>query len=255
MGAYRLRVQFGSSTSASSPQTTLSSTPPPSSGRSPGPPVTDSVVTPSLLATLGLVANALSHSAESYSNFVTAGYQRYLGRTPDAGGLSGWVNAMQNGLTDEQLEAGFIGSAEYIQSHGGSGDAWVRGMYQDLLGRAPLQAEVDAWVLNLAQGMSATQVAHGFAASAEREGQRVSADYQEFLGRTPAPSEVAGWVKAFQGGVSNEDVSAGFVGSVEYFQDQQNDIAAWLLKAYVELLDRPADPVGFDAWLKVLANG
>src|SRR5262249_9797959 len=33
------------------------------------------------------VANALSHSAEFYSNFVTAAYNRFLGRPPEAAGL------------------------------------------------------------------------------------------------------------------------------------------------------------------------
>jgi hypothetical protein len=162
-------------------------------------------------------ASSLTHSAEYYSNFITNAYLTYLGRKPDAAGLANWVQAMQNGLSDEHLEAGFIGSAEYIANHGGPGAGWVSGMYQDLLGRKPSQDEINEWVNALEHGVSTQQVAYGFAASAERESIRVQNDYLTFLGRKPSPSEVSTWVNAFLQGVSNEDVIAGFVGSDEYF--------------------------------------
>src|SRR5262249_38895323 len=131
-------------------------------------------------------AQALSHSREYYSNFVTAAYNRFLGRQPEPTGLTNWIGAMQQGLTDETLEAGFIGSPEYIANHGGQGAGWVRGMYKDLLGRDPLQSEVDAWVRALNMGVSTTEVAHGFAASLERESQHVQGNYQRYLGRPAA---------------------------------------------------------------------
>jgi hypothetical protein len=162
-------------------------------------------------------ASSLTHSAEYYSNFITHAYQTYLGRLPDQAGLKTWVQAMQNGLSDEHLEAGFIGSPEYIAKHGGAGAGWVTGMYQDLLGRTPSQDEVNEWVKALEQGVTTQQVAYGFAASAERETMRVQNDYQTYLGRSASPSEVKTWVNAFLQGVSNEDVIAGFVGSDEYF--------------------------------------
>src|SRR5205807_609586 len=102
---------------------------------------------------------------------VTNDYRRYVGRAPDVAGLAYWVGQLQNGATDEQLEASFLGSAEYIRNHGGTGDAWVKGMYHDLLGRTPDQDGVSYWVDQLAHGADASLVALGFAASAEREGQ------------------------------------------------------------------------------------
>src|SRR5262249_55521416 len=63
---------------------------------------------------LAQLAYGFTHGAESYGNFVTAAYQRYLGRTPRAAEVAGWVGLMQQGLSDERLEAGFIGSPEYI---------------------------------------------------------------------------------------------------------------------------------------------
>jgi hypothetical protein len=128
---------------------------------------------------------------------------------------------MEGGLSDEHLEAMFIGSAEYIQDHSGSADqmrGWIKGMYQDLLGRTPAHAEIEGWVTAMTNGMSPTDVAFGFAASVERETQRVTADYLRYLERQPSASEVNGWVQYFEIGARNEDVIAGFVGSDEYFQ-------------------------------------
>jgi hypothetical protein len=197
---------------------------------------------------LRTVASAFTHSVEHYDDFVTNAYQSYLGRTPAASEVAGWVGQMQRGLSDEQLEAGFIGSVEYINNHGGPGAGWVSGMYHDLLGRTPAQSEVNGWVTNLNNGMSPQAVAYGFAASVEREAQRVTADYLTFLGRTPAQSEVNGWVSTFQHGTSNEDVVAGFVGSPEYFQRQHSNVDLWLLSVYQNVLNRSADVDEFEGW-------
>src|SRR5205807_10517377 len=185
---------------------------------------------------LRAVAATPTTSAEYCASIVTAASQRYLVRLPDGSGLAGWVTQMQHGLTDERLEADFIGSPEYINAHGGAGAGWVKGMYQDLLGRTPSQGEVDEWAHDLALGVSTTDIAYGFAASAEREGNRVTADYQQFLGRTPSAGEVGNWVSDFDSGaVTNEGVVAGFVGSVEYFQNHGSNTQAWWNRAVLAL--------------------
>ncbi len=200
----------------------------------------DVTTTPVAPTWLAAVTGALTHSDESYGQFVTAAYQTYLGRLPGGAELGGWVSAMRGGLSDERLEAGFIGSPEYVANHGGAGAGWVRGMYRDLLGRAPSQAEVDGWVAALNAGASPQQVAYGFAASSERERQRVTGDYRQFLGRDPSPAEVDGWVGAFASGLaSNEDVVAGFVGSDEFFQAHGGN-AQWFATGFQELFGHPA---------------
>jgi hypothetical protein len=207
-------------------------------------------------ATLTSVASALSHSPEYYGNRVTAAYQQYLGRLPAPPEVAAWVGALQNGLSDERMEAGFIGSPEYIQKHGGPGAGWITGMYQNLLGRTPSLAEVKAWLAALAGGQSPTDVAFGFAASPEREGQRITADYLTNLGRLPSAGEVASWVQAFHGGhgISNEDIIAGFVGSPEFFQGHKGDVSNWLISAYEDILHRRLDPAGYQGWLNVLTG-
>jgi hypothetical protein len=203
---------------------------------------------------LPVVASALAHSLEHYQQFITHAYLTYLGRSPAASEVAGWAGLMQNGLSDEQLEAGFIGSAEYIANHGGQGAGWVIGMYHDLLGRAPAQSEVDGWVNALNNGTTPQQVAYGFAASAERESQRVQGDYQTFLGRPASPAEVSGWVNAFAHGTSNEDVVAGFVGSPEYFLNRgQGSASVWLDAAYMDVLKRSPSQGEVNYWLGELS--
>ncbi len=169
-------------------------------------------------APLNAVAQLLTHSAEYFGNIIAPAYAQFLGRAADAGGLAFWTSRMQSGLTDEQLEASFIGSNEYYQHTGGTNPLWVDAMYQDLLGHAPDPSGEVYWVQQLTNGVSRTSVAFGFAASAEREGQHVQQDYQHYLGRTAAASEVNYWVSQFGVGVTNEAIITGFVASEEYFQ-------------------------------------
>jgi hypothetical protein len=206
--------------------------------------------------TLTAAATAFAHSREHFTQFVINAYQQYLKRLPDAAGLDFWVSNMQAGVyTDEQLESFFIGSAEYIANHGGTGQAWVTAMYQDLLGRSPGADEVQGWVNALNNGTPAAAVALGFAASAEREGQLVRFNYRTYLGREATPAEVAEWVNAFVGGLTNEGMAGGFVGSPEYYlsaQKGKNDEARWVARAYLDVLFRAASVGEVNNWLQFL---
>jgi hypothetical protein len=195
------------------------------------------------------VADAVTKSPESYAHFINNAYQSYLGRSPDGAGLQYWLGRMQQGLTDEQVEAGFIGSPEYIANHGGSSAGWVRGMYQDLLGRSPAPSEVDYWLQQMADGMSPTQVALGFATSPEREGERVGNIYEAVLGRRAGASEVNYWVNVFEQGSTSEDVAAGFLSSPEFYNNMgKANILNWLQAVYQDALYRPASTGEISFW-------
>ena len=194
-----------------------------------------------------------THQDENFRNFIQAAYQKYLGRLPDQAGLDAWALAMETqGLSDERLEAGFIGSDEYIALHGGKGAGWVQGMYHDLLGRAPSDAEVNGWVNALNNGVSPSAVAFGFAASAEREGQRVQSNYKTYLGRFASPEEASGWVNAFTAGqITNEDMQAGFMASVGYYNDPlkgRGTNADWVASIYQDVLHRAGTPDEISIW-------
>jgi len=125
-------------------------------------------------------------------------------------------------MTDEQVEAAFIGSPEYFARAGGNNLAWVDAMYRDLLGR-PADASGELfWTESLAGGESRTQVALGFTTSPEREALRIQDAYFQFLGRAATPSEVDGFVNSFEHGATNELLITGFIASDEYYNRVQS---------------------------------
>ena len=206
-------------------------------------------------ATPQQIAMELAHSAEHLGSEVEAAYQQFLGRAADAQGEQQWVAAIQNGLTQEQMEAEFLGSNEYINDHGGRGAGWVSGMYHDLLGRAADSQGLEAWVHALNSGVDPAAVAMGFAASRERETEKISNDYQQLLGRAATEPEIGAWVNAFEHGMTNDDVMAGFVGSTEFFHEHGDDDASFINAAYQQLLGRSADSAGEQHFENELQEG
>ncbi|HWB08874.1 MAG TPA: DUF4214 domain-containing protein [Pirellulales bacterium] len=162
-------------------------------------------------------ASDLTHSAEYYAtNVINPDYQKFLGRSADAAGVTYWTNQMEQGLTDQQLEANFIASPEFYANAGGTNSSWVNAMYQVVLGRQADNGGLSFWLAQLAAGESRSSVAMGFAGSQEHNGQLVQNDYFTYLGRSAGASEVNYWVAQFENGAINEDVVSGFVGSSEY---------------------------------------
>ncbi|HEV8061784.1 MAG TPA: DUF4214 domain-containing protein, partial [Gemmataceae bacterium] len=205
---------------------------------------------------LGTVAFFLTHSQEAYQYFIGQAYKQFLNRTPDASGIAYWVLQMQQGLTDEHLEADFAASPEFFAVNGGTDAGLVTGMYKDLLLRNPDQAGLNYWVAQLQNGASVTVVAYGFTASPERESIRITNDYETYLGRQPDQAGLNYWLKAFvTGGATNEDLVAGFVGSDEYYaatNKGDGSEASWIASAYQDILHRAAKPSEITYWESVL---
>jgi hypothetical protein len=238
------------------------------------------------------VARGFTYSPEYANNLVTAAYHKLLGRAPDAQGLASWVNELQQGMSDEQMEAAFVSSPEYLQQHGGPGEAWIRSLYQDVLGRTADTAGLNNWRQALANGLTPAEVAQGFTGSTEREGQRVGDDYQRFLGRAPTEVEVESGMDQLHHGRGNEDLIARLVTSDEYiarhgpafyasqhvtdpeaayrlwFDDMfrfgtEDDYVTerggtspdWLLGLYQDVLGRKPDTAELTVWLENLGSG
>ena len=213
--------------------------------------IVDTLPSEPIPSNLGLAAVMFTQSPEAFGNFVTNAYQRFLNRTPDAGGIAYWVDKLQHGLTDEQLEAGFADSPEFFSVNGGTNEGLVRGMYSTLLLRDPDQAGLDYWVGQLNDGVSPAAVAFGFTASPERETIRITDDYMTYLGRQPDEGGLNFWLNAFLHGARNEDLIAGFVSSPEYYAAEgrgYHNRAAWTANAYQAILHRAATPGEIQGW-------
>jgi hypothetical protein len=194
------------------------------------------------------VAYTFATSDEYFTTLIKNDYLQLLKRSPSAGEINGWVSLLRQGTTDEQVLAGFAGSAEYYQRAGGTDHAWLDALYHDLLGRAADDAGVSQWLQALASGTGRTSIAYGIATSTERESTVIAHDYQQFLDRAPTDSEVTSWIATFHNGMTNEQIVAGFVSSEESFERQNSSIEAWLTSAYQAILGRPSDRDGFANW-------
>jgi hypothetical protein len=128
-------------------------------------------------------AQAAVHSPQALTPLVDGLYVSLLGRAPGAGEAQGWVNALAQGLTEEQLIAGFLASPEYYnrvaQGSINPNGAFVQSLYLNLLGRQGSATEVAGWVsfLNSAGPAGLSAVAQGFVNSAEFRAIQVQAMY------------------------------------------------------------------------------
>jgi hypothetical protein len=78
--------------------------------------------------------------------FLTALYKDALKRSPDAGGLAAFTQALNQGASREQVAAAVFGGLEYLQD-------LVQTFYQLYLNRGPDQRELDGFVGELAAGV------------------------------------------------------------------------------------------------------
>jgi serralysin len=90
--------------------------------------------TPFLTAVAGFVNSAEfqnTYGALDNTGFVTLLYQNVLGRAPDAGGLTGWLNALDAGQSRAQVVQGFSQSGEFIAATAPELKTWIRSQGQD----------------------------------------------------------------------------------------------------------------------------
>jgi hypothetical protein len=207
---------------------------------------------------LGAVAQAITHSAEYFQSIVTNTYQQYLERSPDQVGLTYWVTQLQQGFTEERLVASFVGSGEYRASQGNTDADWIRGMYQDLLGREADDAGLNVWLARLTGGVQPVEIALGLATSLERAALRIREDYFTFLGRAAAAEEVLFWAGRLREGVAHATIIAGFLASTEYYYKPakaQGNPSGWIQGLYRDVLHRSAGETEVKAWLGNLGRG
>ena len=163
------------------------------------------------------VALVFLQSVEYRTLLVQTWYQRFLHRSPTADEIANLVG-MLVGATDEDVEAAILGSDEYYNSRGGGTNAgFVEALYQDILGRAPTDAEAHQWDVAIGAGATRNEVALQILTSIEARTLLVNAWFQTFLGRAPTPVELNFFLQQFGAGATDEQLLASLLGSQEYF--------------------------------------
>jgi hypothetical protein len=181
--------------------------------------------------------------------FVTLLYENALHRAPDPGGLNGWVNALNSGVTRAQVVLGFSESQENINNLaapveqglwvGDLAAAEVARLYDTALGRLPDIGGLAGWTHALESGAASLQaMANGFVGSAEFQARYGALDntgfvtllYENSLHRAPDPGGLNSWVNALSGGETRAQVVLGFSDSPEHIADTAAhiDYGIWL---------------------------
>lgn len=212
------------------------------------------VSVPAAPLTRAAVASSLVSGDQYEQVFVTAAYEDFLHRAPDAAGLSFWVSQMGRGETDERINAELLASPEYLALHGNDDASWLSGMYQDLLNRPAATHDVAFWLDALRAGQSRFQIAQDIASSPEREGDVIADDYQTYLGRPAAAADVSYWLAISEQGVANEEVIAAILSSPEYYNAKgQGDNTTWLESVFQDLYQSAPTATQLSYWSGQLA--
>lgn len=122
-----------------------------------------------------------------------------------------------------------VAEAGAMVSDVGTDVAFVRNLYQDLLGRTADATGEAGWTAALESGqLSRREVAEAFLDSAEYRSGQLQDWYRQYLGRDLDPLGRDGWLAACESGMTPQQVLAGILRSSEY-QNLTGDTAAGLL--------------------------
>jgi parallel beta-helix repeat protein len=180
--------------------------------------------------------------------FVTSLFREVLQRLPDAGGLSFWQDALQNGASRSQVSEGFWVSAEH------------RGLEVDQFYATFLKRAADArgrafWVQSLLEGATEDEVAVAFLTSEEYTASHpdvasyVSGLYQDVLGRVGDTTGAAGWEQILASGARTRAAVA------YYFLTSAEAYVQAIDNYYLQFLGRAPDPTGFVGYFNALFLG
>src|SRR5205807_322952 len=125
--------------------------------------------------------------------------------------------ALQGGAQQEDIIVGMVSSSEYYAEHGGTDDAFIRGLYRDILGRSASLAEVESWQGGLGASSRPT-VARAFVTSDEFRIALLDSFYQRYLNRHIDPIGLSTWLRQMQRGATQEQMEAALLISEEYQQ-------------------------------------
>lgn len=161
------------------------------------------------------VVERLAYSDAWVGAMVDRFYRSTLGRSPDAAGRAYWIQRIRSGQSPAEVAAHFFASEEYFQSTGGRTDAWVRDLYQQLLGRQGDALGVAHWAARVAVS-GREPVAIEFYQSVESRGVRVDALYEALLARDPDDRGFVHWIFRLADG-QDVRLAVDLASSEEYF--------------------------------------
>jgi hypothetical protein len=244
-------------------------------GTAAGPEGTDGLLS---IEAVRFLDGVLYFGPESFGAGVQRLYLAALGRPADPVGLGAASAALESGAASTRaVAAGLVGSAEFAQRYGAPDNAGFVGLlYENVLGRAPDAAGLNAWVGGLNSGsLTRADVVLGFSESAEFQARTAPALasglwapdpdavdvvrlYQATLDRLPDAGGLASSASALDtGAVTTRQLATALIDSAE-FRAKYGDAttnAAFVDVLYRNVLDRGADPAAVAFWAGGLDAG
>lgn len=214
---------------------------------------------------------------DAASDQVVRLFQASFGRLPGSSGHRAWTERIATGeITGAQAAAGFAASSEFLATYGDCSDAeYITLLFNNVLGRDPAAAGLEAWVQQLEGGMTRAQVLWAFAESPEfsaamqataldhgyaaLQAEMMDDVYRLFratLGRDPGAAGLEAWADQLASGVSYLEVVSGFVNSPEFARVYgETSNAEFVDLLFLNVLGRPPAEAGRAAWIEALDGG
>ncbi len=155
-------------------------------------------------------------SNEYRSNLIRADYQLFFKRTPAPQEVAGWLGALQGGLSEEGLQAAFLASDEFFIKHGNDATAWLKAVYQDVLGRPIDPSGQGFFTQALQNGVPRDVLAFDIVDSTEAHTLLVESAYHDLFKRAADAGGLASWVAALNAGVQPSELLADLASSEEF---------------------------------------
>lgn len=132
-------------------------------------------------------------------------------------------------------------------------EAFVKGLYHQVLGRDGDGPGVAGWLQSLADGDTREDIVDGFVNSVEYRERQVASYYQRFLDRSPDAGSTT-WVDQLLANRNEADVIAGILTSAEFTSNHPTD-TDFITQLYQRLIGRAPDGPGLADWQAALAGG
>lgn len=186
-------------------------------------------------------------------NKATAALYNYTPYRPNQAALNNL-----NGTGDACSSYGNRNFWKYFTSWFGSttvpkaSSAFVKALYEDVLGREAGDVEVHGWGMLVTNGRAPVEVAAGFVDSDEYRLIRINDAYKTILGRDAEPGGAAGWLTNMKKGIlTTDDVDKVFLATGEYLTITGGTNETFVAALYLRLIGRAASPSEISGWSAV----
>ena len=177
-------------------------------------------------------------------------------QTPTPDDLATALTSLTSGSTEEGIIAGVLGSPQYYQNHQSTQTGLIGGVYEDLLGRAPTDAEYMAALNRYTNDATGhLDFATAMVSALAYRDRVISLDYQQLLLRAPYLSETITGEGVLGGGIPSvqtpdETLLETLLATSEYYADASGSDAGFVARTIEVLLARPGLTAEDSAYLQ-----